>query len=112
MEMRLMKIAGLIVLLLVPALPAGAASRCDNPYVPAREGLSWTYSLKRKTGEQGLQWTLSVSKVTAGGFDWQYAFPQATITVSFSCTAGGLTAPGFELAQIAAVSGGNYEITS
>ncbi len=105
-------IAGLIVLLLIPAVPAGAASSCDNPYLPAREGLSWTYSVTRKTGGEGSQWTLSVSKVTAGGFEWRYAFPQASFTASFTCSAGGLAAPGFGLGQVAAAMGGTYEITS
>lgn len=104
-------IAGLILLLLVPAVPAAAASSCDNPYVPAREGLSWTYSVKHKAGGQS-QWTLSVSKVTPGGFEWRYTFPQASFTASFTCSAGGLAAPGFGLGPVAAAMGGTYEITS
>ncbi len=104
-------IAGLILLLLIPAVPAGVASGCDNPYVPAREGLSWTYSVKVKTGEQS-QWTLSVSKVSPGGFEWRYAFPQVSFTESFTCSAGGIAAPGFGMEQVAAAMGGTYKITS
>ncbi len=106
--------AALIGILLFPALPApaGAATNCDNPYVPAREGISWTYAVTRKSGGSGSQWTLSVEKVTAGGFDWRYTFPQASFTVTFTCTPAGLSAPGFGLTQIAQVSGGTFEITS
>jgi hypothetical protein len=94
---------------LEPAEPvaSGSGDACDHPYLPLRQGATWSYG----TSEGSMTWTVTSASSSAATMDFN--IPGGTFTVNWTCAPGGLASYDFGSFGSSDLAGlGSVEIVS